>query len=232
MIKIVIIDDEKKITDVIESYLKREGYKVFTAYDGEEGLKLIKKVYPDLLIVDLMLPKLSGEEICREVRKISEIPIIMLTAKSSEDDIVKGIDIGADDYITKPFSVRELLSRIKGLLRRSKNCFVKKREYNNGELEIDFDNRVVKKNGIEISLTYGEYSLLEVLIKKPSKTFTRTEILEIAFDGGEDVFDRLVDTHVKNLRIKIEDDKKNPKYILTVFGVGYKFGGSCDEKNT
>ncbi len=232
MIKIVIIDDEKKITDVIESYLKREGYKVFTAYDGEEGLKLIKKVYPDLLIVDLMLPKLSGEEICREVRKISEIPIIMLTAKSSEDDIVKGIDIGADDYITKPFSVRELLSRIKGLLRRSKNCFVKKREYNNGEFEIDFDNRVIKKNGIEISLTYGEYSLLEVLIKKPLKTFTRTEILEIAFNGGEDVFDRLVDTHVKNLRIKLEDDKKNPKYILTVFGVGYKFGGTCDEKDT
>ena len=212
--------------------MKREGYKVFTAYDGEEGLKLIKKVYPDLLIVDLMLPKLSGEEICREVRKISEIPIIMLTAKSSEDDIVKGIDIGADDYITKPFSVRELLSRIKGLLRRSKNCFVKKREYNNGEFEIDFDNRVIKKNGIEISLTYGEYSLLEVLIKKPLKTFTRTEILEIAFNGGEDVFDRLVDTHVKNLRIKLEDDKKNPKYILTVFGVGYKFGGTCDEKDT
>ncbi len=223
--KIAVIDDEKKIADVIESYLVKEGFEIVKAFNGKDGLSVFYSFSPDLIILDLMLPDISGEEICREIRKTSSLPIIMLTAKSSEENIISGISIGADDYITKPFSPREVVARVKALIRRSKNSFVDKISFNSGKFEIDFSSKVVTVNNIKIQLTSGEFKVLEVLSRRPKKVFTRDEILTAAFGNSCDVFERTIDAHIKNLRAKLESDKKNPKYILTVFGVGYKFGG-------
>lgn len=227
--KIGIIDDEEKITEVLESYFLKEGFEVYKALNGKSGMEIIEKNYPDILIVDLMLPDISGELICQEIRKNSDIPIIMLTAKSSEDDVINGIDIGADDYITKPFSPREVVARAKALLRRSKGSFNETIIFNNGELEINFTDKSVKLNGEKVNLTGAEFKVLEVLAKRPNRVFSREDILNFAFGNSYDVFDRTIDTHIKNLRAKIEIDKKNPKYILTVFGMGYRFGGNKNE---
>lgn len=227
--KIVIIDDEEKIIEVLESYFLKEGFEVYKALNGNGGMEIIDKHSPDILIVDLMLPDISGELICRDIRKKSDMPIIMLTAKSSEDDVINGMDLGADDYITKPFSPREVVARVKALLRRSKGSFNEKIIFNNGELEINFTDKSVKVNGKKVNLTGAEFKVLEVLAKRPNRVFSREDILNLAFGNSYDVFDRTIDTHIKNLRAKIEIDKKNPKYILTVFGVGYRFGGDKNE---
>lgn len=226
--KILIVDDEIKIVEAVRAYLENSGYNVSTSYDGEEALSKFEKENPDLVVLDLMLPKISGEEVCRKIRKQSRIPIIMLTAKVQEDDKINGFNIGADDYVTKPFSPRELVVRVKTLLRRCSDGIsplFNIMNWNNGNLEIDFTNMTTKKNGIKISLTQTEFKILSSLIKYPKKVFTREEIIELALGIDFDGFDRTIDSHIKNLRSKIEDDSSNPVYILTVRGLGYKFGG-------
>ncbi|HHV73479.1 MAG TPA: response regulator transcription factor [Thermoanaerobacterium sp.] len=228
--KILAIDDEEKILDVIKAYLEKEGYTVLTETNGANALNTFKTVSPDLVILDLMLPGMSGEEICRKIRALSKVPILMLTAKISEDDKVYGFTIGADDYLTKPFSPRELTMRVKAILRRTKNdlplndIFM----FNDGDLVIDTRSYEVKKKGRIVNLTPNEYKLLTVMAQNPNKVFTRSELIEKAFGYDFDGFDRTIDAHIKNLRQKIEDDPKNPTYIKTVYGAGYKFGEEND----
>ncbi|MDE4541993.1 response regulator transcription factor [Thermoanaerobacterium sp. R66] len=228
--KILAIDDEEKILDVIKAYLEKEGYTVLTETNGANALNTFKTVSPDLVILDLMLPGMSGEEICRKIRALSKVPILMLTAKVSEDDKVYGFTIGADDYLTKPFSPRELTMRVKAILRRTKNdlplndIFM----FNDGDLVIDTRSYEVKKKGRIVNLTPNEYKLLTVMAQNPNKVFTRSELIEKAFGYDFDGFDRTIDAHIKNLRQKIEDDPKNPTYIKTVYGAGYKFGEEND----
>ncbi len=226
--KILIVDDEIKIVEAVRAYLENAGYNVSASYDGEEALSKFERENPDLVVLDLMLPKISGEEVCRKIRKQSRIPIIMLTAKVQEDDKINGFNIGADDYMTKPFSPRELVVRVRTLLRRCSDGIsplFNIMNWNNGNLEIDFTNMTIKKNGIKIGLTQTEFKILSSLIKYPKKVFTREEIIELALGMDYDGFDRTIDSHIKNLRSKIEDDSSNPVYILTVRGLGYKFGG-------
>jgi DNA-binding response OmpR family regulator len=226
--KILVVDDEVKIVEAVKAYLENSKYQVFTAYDGEEALKQFEKVNPDLVVLDLMLPKITGEELCKKIRKQSRIPIIMLTAKVLIDDKINGFNIGADDYLTKPFSPRELVVRVQGLLRRCSDGIsplFNIMSWNNGNLEIDVEEMIVKKFGNEVNLTPTEFKILSSMIKYPKKVFTREELIEIALGIDYDGFDRTIDSHIKNLRSKIEDDSSNPNYIITVRGTGYKFGG-------
>jgi DNA-binding response OmpR family regulator len=226
--KILVVDDEAKIIEVIQSYLQIHGYEVFTAYNGQQALDLFDRVHPALIILDLMLPDIRGEEICLRLRKKSRIPIIMLTAKIEEQDIITGLDNGADDYVTKPFSPRQLMARVAALLRRTEDDafpLTNSMSFFNNDLVIDFQNYEVKKNGVSVSLTPNEFKMLTTLAKYPHKVFTREELIHLVIGEDFEGFDRIIDTHIKNLRQKIETDSKNPSYILTVHGVGYKFGG-------
>ncbi len=226
---ILIVEDEPKISEAIDAYLRKSGYKTLLAYDGNKALELFKNNQPDMVILDLMLPFISGEEICNEIRKQSRIPIIMLTAKSSEDNKISGLNMGADDYMTKPFSPRELVARVNSLFRRCNDgispMFIEM-SWNNGDLAVDFDSYSVKKQGKLVNLTPNEFKLFSALAKYPNKTFTRDELIELAFGLDFDGYDRTIDSHIKNLRSKIETDSSNPKYILTIRGIGYKFGGN------
>jgi DNA-binding response OmpR family regulator len=226
--KILVVDDEAKIVEVVKSYLEASGYKVYSAYNCKEAQEVFNRVNLDLLILDLMLPDMSGEEFCTKLRKKSRIPIIMLTAKIDEIDILKGLDIGADDYITKPFSAKQLVARVKALLRRSTQEVIPLTDvlsFNEGDLIIDSLKYEVKKQGKVVNLTPNEYKLLVAMVKYPQKVFTREELIIVALGGEFDGFDRTIDSHIKNLRQKIETDTKDSKYILTVHGVGYRFGG-------
>ncbi|MFU0784025.1 MAG: DNA-binding response regulator, OmpR family, contains REC and winged-helix (wHTH) domain [Thermoanaerobacterium thermosaccharolyticum] len=224
--KILAIDDEEKILDVIKAYLEREGYSVFTETNGANAINTFKSLKPDLVILDLMLPGLSGEEICSKIRAISKVPILMLTAKVGEDDKVYGFSIGADDYLTKPFSPRELTMRVKAILRRTKDDMALNDifSFNDGDLVIDTRSYEVKKSGEIVNLTPNEYKLLTVMAQNPNRVFTRGELIEKVMGYDFEGFDRTIDAHIKNLRQKIEDDPKNPVYIKTVYGAGYKFG--------
>ena len=225
--KVLIVDDEIKIVEAVAAYLENSGYTAITAYDGENALLQVEKMNPDLVVLDLMLPKISGEEVCKAIRKISRIPIIMLTAKIDEDDKINGFNIGADDYVTKPFSPRELMARINSLLRRSDegaSPLFDKMSWNDNDLEVDLDLYTVRKSGEIVNLTPNEFKLLCAMIKYPKKIFTSEELIEVAFGSYYDGFDRTIDSHIKNLRSKIEDDTTNPIYIVTVRGIGYRFG--------
>jgi DNA-binding response OmpR family regulator len=225
--KILVVDDEKKLVEVVRSYLEHEGYEVYAAYDGQQALSLFQKIEPSFVILDLMLPDVSGEEVCMSIRKQSRVPIIMLTAKVEEEDILKGLDIGADDYVTKPFSPKQLIARVAAVLRRVSEepvALSNTLSFHDGDLVIDNLKHEVKKQGGIVNLTPNEYRILLTLIKYPQKTFTREELIEIALGEDFDGFDRTIDTHIKNLRQKIETDPKRPVYVLTVYGIGYKFG--------
>ncbi|MDF2801826.1 MAG: response regulator transcription factor [Anaerocolumna sp.] len=223
--KILVVEDEAKIIEFIESYLLNSGYEVITAESGRKGLELFHEQKPDMVLLDLMLPDISGEQICREIRRTSKLPIIMLTAKTSEESIINGLEIGADDYITKPFSPRQLVARVNALIRRSYVKEEKVLNFHQGDLVLDYTNYSVKKKGFELSLTPSEYKILLTLAKRPSKVFTREELIQIAFDGDFLGFDRTIDSHIKNLRAKIEDNPKESNYIKTIRGIGYRFGG-------
>ncbi len=230
--KILVIDDEYMITDVVKSYLEHNAFKVHVEHNGKEGLKAFRDVKPDLVILDLMLPDLSGEEICKEIRRSSRTPIIMLTAKVEEEDILTGLDIGADDYMTKPFSGKQLIGRIKAVLRRTESDPVPLfniMTFHGEDLEINLVNNEVRKNGELVRLTPSEYKILLSLAKYPNKTYSRDELIFIALGEEFDGYDRIIDTHIKKLRQKVEDDIKNPRYIQTVHGFGYKFGGGKNE---
>lgn len=226
--KILVVDDEAPIVDVIKAYLEKAGYTVICAYNGEDALAAFDQSAPALVILDLMLPDRSGEEVCQVIRKKSRVPVIMLTAKVAEDDLIKGLSLGADDYITKPFSPRQLLARVQAILRRAAGealPLASHFSFNNGELVIDNLRHEVRKNGEPVPLTPNEFKLLMTLVTYPTKVFTRDELILLALDDDYQGNDRVIDSHLKNIRQKIEQDTKNPRYILTVYGVGYKFGG-------
>lgn len=228
---ILVVDDEIKIIEVVKSYLESKGFSILTAENGRQALDIFEKQNPSLILLDLMLPDITGEEICAIIRKKSRVPIIMVTAKIEETDILKGFNTGADDYITKPFSLKTLHARIEAVLRRSNDNpmpLFNRNSWGGGDLEIDFESHTVKKNHIQINLTPNEFDILTTLMKFPNKVFTRDELISNALGSDYEGFDRTVDTHIKNIRHKIESDPKNPIYILTMHGVGYKFGGGLD----
>lgn len=223
---ILIVEDEKNISDVIKAYLEKEGYNTFLAFDGKKALDIFENEKIDLIILDLMLPIISGEEVCTRIRNLSEVPIIMLTAKSEEDDKIQGLSLGADDYVVKPFSTRELVERVKAIIRRSYRAgpLAQKLIFKDG-LEIDIDRQSVYKKDDLVDLTTNEFKVLQVLVSNPQSVFSRNKLIEKAFGYEYEGFDRTIDTYIKNIRHKIEKDPKNPEYILTVYGAGYKFEG-------
>ncbi|WP_223067986.1 response regulator transcription factor [Paenibacillus caui] len=231
--KILIIDDETDILKVIKAYLEKNNYIVFEADTGKSALQLFENLRPDLIVLDLMLPDMTGEEVCRTIRRESNIPILMLTAKSSEDDMVNGLLIGADDYITKPFSPRELLVRVISLLRRSRIKAVSDQEkslaFAGNRLSIDQERHEVSVMGKPVSLTPIEFKLLELLARHPKRAFSRLELVNLIQGDSFEGFERTIDVHVKNIRQKIGDDPRHPTFIGTVFGVGYKFQVNPDE---
>jgi len=220
---ILIIEDEPKVARLARDYLEKNNYRVLIANDGKGGLATARGEKPDLLVLDLMLPGMDGLDVCRALRRESDIPIIMLTARAEETDRLIGLEIGADDYITKPFSPRELVARVRALLRRAKGRVYQSGIIRVGEMEINTDNHSVVLAGESIHLTRIEFNLLETMTRHPGQIFSRAQLLEnlhgVAYIG----YDRSIDAHVKNLRRKIEEDPANPKYILTVYAVGYKF---------
>ncbi|MEW8994276.1 response regulator [Clostridium sp.] len=225
-VDILIVEDEVKILEVLEAYLKKAGYGVITAINGNEAIYKYKQYNPKLIILDLMLPDISGEKICEIIRKESEVPIIMLTAKVEEESILKCFSLGTDDYITKPFSPKQVVARVNAVLKRALNY---KQDnvlsFNKGNLVINLDTYEVRQGNNLIELTPSEFKILLALCESPKKVFSRGELLDRALGDDSDVYDRIIDSHIKNLRSKIEDNSKNPKYILTVHGIGYKFGG-------
>lgn len=228
-INILLVDDEERIVEVVEVYLKRDGYNVFKAYDGNEAMRIYENEEIHLIILDLMLPDISGEEICKIIKSKKDTPVIMLTAKINESDVLNGFDLGADDYVVKPFSVKQLVARVSAVLRRAKIYENNSVSFNNRDLIINKESHEVKKLGRIITLTPSEYSILLMLSENITRVFTRNEIIDRVIGYDVDVFDRVIDSHIKNLRAKIEDDSREPKYILTIYGVGYKFGGRKDD---
>jgi len=222
---ILVVDDEPKIVDVVKSYLENSGYAVSAAYNGREAYEKFEKENPSLIILDWMLPDTTGEEICKKLRLKSNVPIIMLTAKVEEENILKGFNFGADDYVTKPFSPRQLVARVEAILRRVESDTTESLLFNDGELIVDLTGQDVKKDGSSVNLTPNEYKIVSTLARYPKKVFTREELIAIVSGNDFDGFDRVIDTHIKNIRQKIETEARNPRYILTVHGVGYRFGG-------
>lgn len=226
---ILVVDDDRKTVDLICLYLEKDGYRVMVAYDGRQALEIARTRRPGMIILDLMLPKVDGLDVCRLLRKESNVPIIMLTAKTTEDDKLAGLDLGADDYITKPFSPRELIARVRAVLRRGMAEDAGPELIQAGELEVDFLRHEVRVDGAAVHLTPKEFTLLEILIKQPGRVFSRLELLELAFGFDYQGFERTVDVHVMNLRKKIEADAAQPKYIHTVYGIGYRFEDGADD---
>ncbi len=224
---ILVVEDEKKIADIVKAYLEKEGYSVIVAPTGQKALSVLKDKF-DLIILDLMLPDMDGEDICQTIRKDSDVPIIMLTAKSEEDDRIKGLGLGADDYVVKPFSPRELVARVKALLRRVKGA-KDVASFNKGDLIIDQGHFEVKRDGSAVVLTPTEFKLLQCLAERPAQVFTRLQLVNVILGYDFEGYDRTIDAHIKNLRHKIEGDPKKPSYIQTVYGVGYRFTGQPDE---
>lgn len=230
MKKILVVDDEQKITRVIRAYLEKEGFDADEVHDGQEALRLAEGGAYDLMILDLMLPSLSGEEITRRLRRRgSALPIIMLTAKGAEDEKIQGLGVGADDYLVKPFSPGELVARVHAVLRRYRpyksGVLADVLEFAGGELVIDTLRRQVTFRGKKPDLTATEYKLLATMAKSPGRVFTRGELLEVAQGTLPTGFDRTVDSHIKNLRQKLEPRPDQPRFIRTVYGVGYRFAG-------
>lgn len=225
---ILIIEDETKIAEILRLYLEREGFRVTHAPTGDDGFNIIKKDLPDLVILDLILPDTEGEEFCRKLKSHYDIPVIMLTAKSSEDEKVKGFDAGADDYIVKPFGPKELIARIKARLRKIKKA--ERLSFNKGELLIDIRNHEVLKRGKPVTLTNTEFRILLLLASRPGQIFTREDIISAVLGYDFEGYDRTVDAHIKNIRQKIEDNNRKPEFLKTVYGTGYKFTGIPDEE--
>jgi DNA-binding response OmpR family regulator len=226
--KILVVDDDKKIVDLVTLYLKREGYGVLAAYDGRQALELARLKQPDLIVLDLLLPELDGRDVCRSLRVESRVPIIMLTARSTDDDVLLGLDLGADDYITKPFNPRELVARIRAVLRRVAPDEERAEDIRSGDLFISSARHQVIARGSVVNLTPTEFRLLETLSREPGRAFSRAALLDRAFGYDYEGLERTVDVHIMNLRRKIEADPGRPRYVVTVPGVGYRFEGNHD----
>ena len=222
---VLIIEDDQKTAKLIALYLEKEGFKPIIALDGREGLKLAKRHQPVLVILDLMLPQIDGWEVCREIRRRSDVPILMLSARGDEIDRVAGLTLGADDYVVKPFSPRELVARVKAILRRGRmDSATASSVLAHGQLLLDREKRRLSVAGRQVFLTPNEYALLAALMARPGKTFTRDELLARLYPKGEaHVVDRVIDVHIGKLRQKIEKEPGNPRHIITVHGIGYQF---------
>jgi DNA-binding response OmpR family regulator len=227
---ILIIEDDKKIAATIKLYLEHEGYRTTLAYDGRAALELFRAERFDLIVLDLMLPGIDGYELCGALRRESDVYVIMLTARATEQDKLRGLDTGADDYVTKPFSPRELVARVRAVLRRRDNRNFERgpAELRFGDLVIDLNRHEVSLQGKMIYLTPKEFKLLATFARSPERAFTREELVERAFGGDYEGLDRTIDAHIMNLRKKIEPDRMRPSFIVTVYGVGYKFSSGGD----
>jgi len=219
--KVLVVDDDVKTVELVKLYLNRDGYRVLTAYDGTEALRLAREGYPDLIVLDLMLPGIDGLEICRTLRGESDVPIIMLTAKTTDQDKLIGLDLGADDYVTKPFSPRELAARVRVVLRRLPGERGPD-EIKRGELTVNFLRHEASLAGRSLNLTTVEFKILGVLAKEPGRVFSRVQLIDEALGYDFEGFDRTIDVHILNLRRKLEPDPSHPKYLKTVYGAGYK----------
>lgn len=225
---VLLVDDEKKIRDLVRAYLENEGFSVLLARDGQEALGLAAKTQPDVIVLDLMLPDISGEEVARTIRTSSDVPIIMLTAKADEDSRVAGLRLGADDYVTKPFGPRELAARIEAVLRRTQRGGTGAEHFDGGRLVIDRDAWQVTADGQSVALTRSEFDLLAALATRPGRVFSRYELVTRVQGYDYEGYERTIDAHVKNLRRKLGDDPKNPRFIVTVTGVGYRLAVTAD----
>ncbi|MBN2005545.1 MAG: response regulator transcription factor [Anaerolineae bacterium] len=230
--KILIVDDEARIVQGARRYFEQAGFTVVAAYDGPAGLELARKEQPDLIVLDLMLPGMDGLDVCRTLRRESDVPIIMLTARVEESDKLIGLELGADDYVTKPFSPRELVARARAVLRRTQAAPViaASAAYRFGEVVFDASARHCLVNGAPVALTPTEYDLLLTFVQHPGRIYTREQLLEAANLGVFEGVERTIDVHIYNLRKKIEPDPGKPRYLLTVFGVGYRFTDEVERK--
>ena len=228
MPRILVVDDEAQIVDLLRSYLRRDGFEVDEAADGEAALAAAARLRPDLIILDLMLPKMDGREVCRRIRETANTPIIMLTARDEETDKLLGLELGADDYITKPFSPREVAARVRAVLRRGSRETVE--VVRAGDLVIDLRAHEVSLGDRRVELTPTEFRLLETLAGHPNQVFTRMQLIDRVQGHAFEGYERTVDAHIKNLRGKVEPDPRTPRYIVTVYGVGYKFQ-TADERH-
>jgi DNA-binding response OmpR family regulator len=230
MSNILIIEDEERVSEVLKAYLEKEGYQVYSTTRGLKGIEIFKSTDIKLIILDLMLPDTSGEDLCKIIRATSDVHIFMLTAKGAMENRIEGLNIGADEYLIKPFSPRELTARVNALFRR-----LNKKEraidsssnllFDDGRLSVDYDKRVVKVNNEEVPVTPNEFDILYELISNRGKVLTREQLINKVFGLDFEGYDRTIDVHIKNIRKKIEEDTRNPKYVITVMKVGYKFGG-------
>ena len=228
--RVLVVDDDAKTVELVKLYLNRDGYKVIVAYNGTEALRLAREQRPDLIVLDLMLPGVDGLEICRTLRNESDVPIIMLTARTTEDDKLAGLGIGADDYVTKPFSPKELAARVRTVLRRIPDEALQRgpAEIKRGDLTLNFLKREATLAGKLLVLTSTEFKLLTILAREPQRVFSRTELVEKTLGYDFEGFDRTIDVHILNLRRKMEPDPSHPVYIKTAYGAGYKFAGSAE----
>jgi len=226
--RVLVVDDDAKTVELVKLYLKRDGYRVLTAYDGLEALRLAREGHPDLIVLDLMLPGIDGLEVCRTLRAESDVPIIMLTAKTTDQDKLAGLDLGADDYMTKPFSPRELAARVRAVLRRLPGERGPT-EIKHGELVVDFIKHDAFLAGRPLNLTTVEFKLLAALIKEPGRVFSRAQLIGNALGHDFEGFDRTIDVHILNLRRKLEPDASHPSYIRTVYGAGYKLSEAASD---
>jgi DNA-binding response OmpR family regulator len=221
---ILIVEDNKETSFLLSAYLEREGFRTISAYNGRQGLELLREHDPVLVILDLMLPHVDGWEVCREVRRSSDVPILILSARGEEHERIRGLTLGADDYVVKPFSPGELVARVNNILRRVRPDLPSRgKRLSYLELVLDLEKRQVTLRGREVSLTLSEYKLLEALMTSAGRTFLREELLECLYPHGEAVTERVIDVHIGNLRQKIEDDPSHPCYVLTARGLGYRF---------
>jgi len=223
--RVLVVDDDVKTVELVKLYLNRDGYRVLVAYDGSEALRLARETRPDLIVLDLMLPGIDGLEVCGTLRDESDVPIIMLTARTTDEDKLTGLGIGADDYVSKPFSPRELAARVRAVLRRLPGERGPA-EIRRGELILNFLKQEASISGRPLNLTPVEFKLLGVLVKEPGRVFSRAELVEKALGYDYKGFDRTIDVHILNLRRKLESNPKHPRYIKTAYGAGYKFSGT------
>ena len=226
--RVLVVDDDERTVELVKLYLNRDGYRVLTAYDGVEALRLARERHPDLIVLDLMLPGMDGLEVCRVLRDESDVPIIMLTARTTDQDKLKGLEQGADDYVTKPFSPKELAARVRTVLRRLPGERGPE-EIKHGQLSVNFDRHEAILDGRLVNLTPVEFKILGVLVKEPGRVLSRAQLIEKALGYDFEGFDRTIDVHILNLRRKLEPDPKNPRYIKTVYGAGYKFMEAGDD---
>ncbi len=226
---VLIVDDDAKLVQLLKTYFDKEGFITYTANDGLAALQEVRQRKPDIMILDLMLPGLDGWDVCRRIRRDNDLPIIMLTARDEESDRLVGLEIGADDYVSKPFSPKEVVARAKVILRRTHRAVVQQKLIKAGGLAIDLERHQVMNGSQLVDLTPTEFKLLEVLASNTGKVFSRLQIVEQTQGYTFEGYERTIDAHIKNLRRKLENNPKEPKYILTVYGIGYKFAGDGDE---